>query len=128
VRTATTAQEAMLASVGSDPYERIEDLRQAGKRKAQAEGVVYEMEHHRKILLSRIASELAVAHAAKNMSEAKLERMALGDPRYEAHIKGTAAAVEEKELAVSEYYAIKSMLEWDGHVLFHANALARLER
>jgi hypothetical protein len=36
VRTATTAQEAMLASVGSDPYERIEELRANPRRKRDA--------------------------------------------------------------------------------------------
>lgn len=123
-----SARETLVASLGADPYDGIELLRKAGERKARAEGVAYELDHQRHIVLSQIMNELAVVHAKEKMAEAKLDRMARADPRYAAHVKRTAEAMAEKERAISEYFAIKSELEWDGHSLFHINALSRLDR
>lgn len=116
----------MAASVGSDPYERIEDLRRCGERKARAEGVAYQLEAETKSVLAVLANEYARLHADQHLSEAKLERMSRADPRYRKHIEGVAAAVEERELAQSEYWAIRSELEWDRAALAHVNAVSRL--
>lgn len=120
------AREAVRATVEADPWDALEELRQAGKRKAKAEGVASQMEHMRKIMLSRISGEIAQVH--KNLSEAKLERMARADARYEQHIKGLAAAIEEKEAASAEYWRIQAELTWMEKTLAHANAMSRLER
>lgn len=126
--TINSARETLCASLGSDPYDGIEALRQAGDRKASAEGVAYEMEHQRNIVLAQIMNELATVHAREKMSEAKLDRMARADLRYAAHIRKTADAIAEKDAAWTAYSAIKSELEWDGHSIFHVNALAKLDR
>lgn len=128
VHASGSARELITATIGADPYQGIEAMRKAGERKARAEGVAYELEHLTKTVLARIAGELAEVHAKEKLAEAKLERMARTDVRYEAHVRKVAAAVEEKELASNEYWAIRSELEWDGHSVFHANALAKLER
>ena len=117
-----------MGSLGADPYERIEEIRQAGERKARAEGVAYQLEHERHIVLARIASEIASARSRENLSEAKLDRMARADQRYQDHIKGTAAAIEERAFATSEYYALKSVAEWDRASIAHMNSLSRLDQ
>ena len=78
-----------------------------------------------KSLKARIQTEKATALARENLSEAKLERLALADARYADHMKGIAAAVEERELARHEYWAIEARLDWDHSAIQHANALAR---
>jgi hypothetical protein len=120
------AQTVLEDSLGTDPFAMIADLEEAGKRKAKAAGQAYQLENHRKILLSRIAGELSQVH--KGLAENKLERMARADPRYEAHIKGTAAAIEEKEHAESAYWTIRARLEWLERAIAHSNALTRLEK
>lgn len=121
------ARELLASNFDTDPYEKIEELRQIGIRKAKAEGMWYQLEHERKIVLAQIANDLATIHAKEKLSEAKLDRMARADSRYLIHIKGLAAAVEERELTRSEYWAIKSMLEFDRASIAHLNALSRLE-
>ena len=81
-----------------------------------------------KSLKARIQTEKVTALARENLSEAKLERLALADARYADHMKGIAAAVEERELARHEYWAIKARLDWDNNAIQHTNTLARLER
>lgn len=120
------ARELLVGSLGCDPYERITELRAAGERKARAEGVVYQMEHERHVVLARIAAEIA-GKSKESLSEAKLDRLARADPRYADHIKGTAAAIEERDLATSEYYSIRSELLMDEHAIQHLSALSRLE-
>ena len=129
VRTPDAARELLAANfqAGVGFVELVEQLREIGKRKAQAEGVAYELEHGRHVVLSRLATEFSVAHSKEPLSEAKLERMARADPRYGEHIKRTAKALEERDLARSEYWAIKSLLEWDRASVAHLNALSRLE-
>lgn len=122
-----SARELLVGSLGSDPWERLEELREAGRRKAQAEGVAYQMERERKAVLARIASEYARAHADQNLSEAKLDRLARADDRYRKHLEGTAVAIEEREEAQSEYWAIRSELEWDRASVAHLNAMSKLE-
>lgn len=121
------ARELIAGSLGDDPYVRIEALREAGRRKARAEGVAYQMEHERKIVLSRVASQLAQVHAREKVSEAKLERLALASDEYQKHIRGTAAAIEEREEANSEYWALKAELLWDEKAVSHLNAMSRLD-
>lgn len=124
----SSAVERLLASLdGMDPFERIEALREAGKRKAKAEGRAYQMDHTRKALLSRLATEIAASRPKESMSEAKLERLARADPRYQTHLDGTAAAMEDRELAQSEYWTIKATLLWMEKVVSHENAHMRLE-
>jgi hypothetical protein len=129
VRTPDAARELLAANFPPDqgPYELVEQLREVGKRKAQAEGLAYRLEQERPIILSRLATEFSLAHIKENLSEAKLERMARADPRYGNHIKRTAKALEERDVARSEYWAIKSLLEWDRASVAHLNALSRLE-
>lgn len=117
----------MAYTLGEDPFERLEELREAGKRKALAEGICFRLDHERKSLLARLAGEYAVAHAKEGLSEARLERFARADDRYQKHIEGAAAAVEERELATSEYYALRSRLEWLRAALAHENALTRMD-
>ena len=54
--------------------------------------------------------------------------MARGRPEYSRHLDGAAAAIEERELANSEYWAIRARLEWLEKAVSHDNALSRLER
>jgi hypothetical protein len=121
------ARESVRATIGQDPFELLEELREAGRRKAKAEGLAYQLEEQRKIVLCSIQNELSVVHAREKLSEAKLERMARADPRYEAHIRGTAAAIEEREAASAAYWALQSDLQWCEKTLAHANAMSRLE-
>lgn len=127
VRGLDDARELLASNFDTDPYEKIEELREIGIRKARAEGMWYQLEHERKIVLARIANEIATVHAKEKLSEAKLDRMARADPRYQVHIEGLSAAVEERELTRSEYWAIKSLLEFDRASIAHLNALSRLE-
>ena len=123
-----SGRELVTVAVGSDPYEQMDKLHVAGQRKAAAVGVAYQLEHQRHVALSMIQNELAVAHATEKLSEAKLERMARADPRYAKHVAKTAKALEEREAATSDYYALKSLIEWDMAALRHADNLAKLER
>ena len=123
-----SARELLSIHLGANPYDGVERLRAVGEQKAQAEGVAYQMEKEREVVLARIANELANVHADQKMSEAKLERLARADPRYLLHLKATAAAIEKRELANSDYWAIKSELEWDSQSMIHANHMSRLDR
>ena len=129
VRTPDAVRELLSANFPPDqgPYELVEQLRAVGERKARAEGVAYELEHGRHVVLSRLATEYSLAHSKEHLSESKLDRMSRSDPRYGDHIKRTAKAIEERDVARSEYWAIKSLLEWDGASVAHLNALSRLE-
>ena len=126
-RTPDDARELLASNFDSDPYEKIEELGGVGARKARAEGVAFQLEHERKIVLAKIANELATVHVKEKLSEAKLDRMARADPRYQTHIEGLSAAVEERELARSEYWQIRTVLEFDRASIAHLNALSRLE-
>lgn len=123
--TDPTAREMLTTTLGSDPWQKIEQLRKAGERKARAEGLVTQLEHERKVVLAMIASELDAEHAG-HMAENKLDRMAHASDRYRKHIRGLAAAIEERELATSYYYALKSELDWDRAAVAHDNVLAKL--
>ncbi len=126
-RTPDGARDLLAANMGSDPFAKIEELRLIGERKARAEGVAYQLEHERKIVLATLANEYASAHAKENLSEAKLDRLARADNRYLVHITGMAAAIEEREMSRSEYWAVRSTLEWDRTSVAHLNAMSRLD-
>jgi hypothetical protein len=119
------ATDSLVTSLGTDPWETIEELRLAGQRKARAEGVASQLEHERHVIRSMIQNEIE-QRTHEKISEQKLQRLAEADKRYRDHIKGLGAAIEERELAISEYYAIKSQLDWDRAALAHQNVLARL--
>ncbi len=125
-RTPDDARELLASNFNMDPYEKIEKLREIGVRKAKAEGIACRLEHERHIVLARLAGEYATTHAKESLSEAKLDRLARSDVRYQTHIDGLAAAVEERELSNSEYWAARSVLEWDAKSISHVNALSRL--
>ena len=129
VRTPDAVRELLSANFPPDqgPYQLVEQLRAVGERKARAEGVAYQLEHERHVVLSRLSTEYSLAHSKEPLSESKLERMSRADPRYGDHIKRTAKAIEERDMARSEYWAIKSLLEWDRASVAHLNALSRLE-
>ena len=127
VVTPEAARELISSHFDVSPYEQIETLRQTGHRKAIAEGRVVQLEHQRHIMLATIANELAVAHSKEKLSEAKLDRMARADQRYQTHIAGLGAAVEERDIARSEYAAQRATLEWDRAAIAHLNALSRLD-
>ena len=122
------ARESVRATVEADPWMSLEELRLAGERKAKAEAVASHLDHMRKVVLSRIAGEIAQAQSSKSLSETKLERMARADARYEAHLKGLSAAVEEREAAMAEYFRIRGELDWMDRTLMHAMSLAKLQR
>jgi hypothetical protein len=128
VTTPEGARETVRATVEADPWETLEDLRVAGERKAKAEAVASHLDAMRKVVLSRIANELAHVHGNAKLSEAKLERLAHSDPRYEEHLKGLAAAKEEAENASAAFWAIRADLEWQEHTLIHSMSLAKLQR
>jgi hypothetical protein len=122
------ARETVRAVVEADPWASLEDLRVAGERKAKAEAQASHLDHMRHVVLSRIANELANVHGGSKLSEAKLDRLARGDARYEAHLKGLAAAQEEAEQASAEFWRIKADLEWQEHTLIFSMSLAKLQR
>ena len=121
-----TARTVMADSLGSDPYERLEELRKLGAEKAEAEGVAYQLQEERKAVLSRIASEYAEKHP--KASEAALTRMARADERYHKHLKGTGAAIEKRDRLKAEYWALSSELEWDRASLAHLNRMVEMDR
>ena len=122
------ARESVRATVEADPWMSLEELRLAGERKAKAEAQASHLDHMRKVVLSRCCSEIAEAHAGKSISEAKLERLGLAHPRYEEHLRGLAAAVEEREAAMAEYFRIRGELDWMDRTLMHSMSLAKLQR
>jgi hypothetical protein len=119
----------LIGSLGLDPYERIEELRQAGERRAEASARLLQMEKLREVVLSRLrgAYESASASMGDKITEAKLDRLAHADKRYREHVLGMAAALEEKEKAEVAYWAIRAELEWDRAAVAHMNAMSRLE-
>jgi len=121
-------RELIDSNYTTSPYANIEKLEVIGRKKAEAEGVAFQMDHERKILLARIGSEISTINASQNLSEAKLDRLSRADPRYANHIKGMAVAIENRERLRSDYWAVKSELEWDAHALHHYNTLSKLER
>ena len=90
--------------------------------------MAYQLDQERKIVLSRIANEIALAHASEVLSEAKLDRMSRADSRYENHIRRLSVAIEHREEARSDYWAVKSLLEWDRASIAHLNSLASLDK
>jgi hypothetical protein len=127
VVTPEAARALISSHFDVSPYEQIEAMRSAGRRKAIAEGRSVQLEHQRHIMLATIANELAVAHVKERLSEAKLDRMSRADPRYRDHVAGLSAAVEERDIARSEYAAQRATLEWDRAAIAHLNALSRLD-
>lgn len=122
-----SARETMSAALGANPYDRLARLDELGARKAEATGRAYQMEHMRHVVLSHISSEIATLHSRESLSEAKLERLARGDPRYQAHIEATALAIEARDKADAEYWTLKAGLEWDARAIAHVNALTRMD-
>ena len=122
------ARALLEANFEVSPYQHIEELQEIGKRKARAEGVAYQLDQERKIVLSRIANEIALAHASEVLSEAKLDRMSRADSRYENHIRRLSVAIEHREEARSDNWAVKSLLEWDRASIAHLNSLASLDK
>tara|TARA_R100000808_G_scaffold5443_2_gene16594 strand:+ start:1134 stop:1559 length:426 start_codon:yes stop_codon:yes gene_type:complete len=125
--TPRSAREVLAASIGNDPYKNLAELTEVGELLAEREGIAYQLQQEIKPLLATIASELASAHAKSNLSEARLDRMAKADPRYIAHIRGTAEAIRQREHTKNLYWAIKSELEWDRTSIAHLNSLTRME-
>lgn len=122
------ARESVRATVEADPWESLEELRIAGQRKAKAEAQANHLDHMRKVVLSRCCAEIAEANTSKGMSEAKLERLGRAHPRYEEHLRGLAAAVEEKEQAHAEFWRIRAELEWMDRTLMHSMSVAKLQK
>ncbi len=122
------ARDLLVAALGHDPFDGVEALMLAGERRARAEGNAYALDHGRKIVLARIMTEIEKAHDGPKLSEVKLERLARADVRYADHVKKTARAMEEKEMAASAYFGKKAELEWDGHASFAWNAAAKLAK
>ena len=122
------ARESVRAVVEADPWVTLGELGIAGQRKATAEATASHLDTMRHVVLSRIANELAHVHGKAALSEAKLDRLARSDPRYEAHLKGMAAANEEAGQARAELWRIQADLEWMKHTLMHSMSLAKLQR
>lgn len=122
------ARDLLVASLdGDDPFQRLHELEVAGERKAEAEALLYYMEHERKALLSRISSEIASSRRVESLAENKLERLARADPRYENHLQGMKEARYNAERASAEYWRIRSHLEWLEKTIAHVNAMSRLD-
>lgn len=122
-----SARELLAAAIGGeDPYVRLARLDELGQQRAEAEAIWYRLDKERRALIARLASEYSTAHADKNLSEAKLDRMARADARYQTHIEGLAAALEKKQKLDAEYWGLKSGLEWDARAVSHYNAMSRL--
>lgn len=121
------ARSRLTATLGEDPFNLVSILKDIGRDKAEAEALAYRLEQERKPLLARLASEYATAHAKDGLSEARLERMARSDPRYQKHIEGTAAAIERRERVHSDYWAVKTRLTWLEKTVAHENALTRMD-
>jgi hypothetical protein len=124
---ADSARELLGIHIGHDPYDLIEQLTEAGEKRAEAEALAYQLEHETKSLLARLASEYASAHSKENLSEAKLERFARGDQRYIDHIRGTAVAIENREKANNAYWRLRTLIDMDRAAIAHSNALSRLD-
>ena len=122
-----SAREVLTGSLGSDPYQLLEDLRTVGKDVARLEGVSYELQNSVKPLLATLATEYATTHAKQNLSEAKLDRLAKADPRYMERIRLVAETIKEREEKKNEFWAIKSELDWDAKSVSHLNALTKLD-
>lgn len=125
--TAGEARDLVRSSLGADPWSDVEHLRLIGDELAEAEGIVTRLEGETKSVKARIQNELAVIHAKESLSEAKLERMALGDDRYSTHVKGLAAAVELREKLKNAYWTAKAKLDWDDRAIGHYNHLTRMD-
>jgi hypothetical protein len=123
------ARDLVQAQLGSDPYQLIEQIREAGKRWAAAIGVESELDHRRKIVLAQISSAYAdqIEARGERVVESAVERLARADEQYHKHIRKWAAAQVELKIAESEYWALRSELEWDRAAIAHYNALARIE-
>ena len=128
VRAPEAARELLDSHFEVSPYQRIEAMRQAGERKAKAEGVCVQLEHQRHIVLATVQNEFATVHAKERLSEAKLERLARASAPYGAHIEGLSSAVEERDRARAEYAAAKAVLDWDRAAVAHLNKLLELDR
>jgi len=78
--------------------------------------------------LEAIKIQLSKLPENKDLSDAKLERMAKGSPEYRLHIEGEAIAVEQANLAWVERKAIE--MEANEHSDANANVRheARLHR
>ena len=122
------ARDLLSSHFEVSPYERIETMRQAGERKAKAEGVCTQLEHQRHIVLATVQNELATVHAKERLAEAKRERLARASTPYRTHIDGLSAAVEERDRARAEYAAAKAVLDWDRAAVAHLNKLLELDR
>jgi hypothetical protein len=121
------ARELVRAALDSDPWASVEQLRQIGHQLAAAEAQATRMDAETKSLKARLQTEYATAHAKENLSEAKLERLALADERYGKHLNGLEAAIELREKIRHDYWAVKASLDLDEHALRHVNALSRIE-
>ena len=125
--TKHSAREVLIGSLGSDPYQLLEDLRSVGKDLARLEGVSYELQNSVKPLLATLATEYATTHVKQNLSEAKLDRLAKADNRYMERIKLVAETIHQREEKKNEFWAIKSELDWDAKSVSHLNALTKLD-
>ena len=123
------ARDLLVASLdGEDPFVRLARLEEAGQRKAEAGALAYYMDHERKALLARIATELAASRPRENLAEAKLDRLARADERYEKHLRASRHAHEAKEKAEATYWRLRSELEWLEKTVSHVNAMSRLDQ
>tara|TARA_R110002020_G_scaffold288673_1_gene504163 strand:- start:973 stop:1398 length:426 start_codon:yes stop_codon:yes gene_type:complete len=122
-----SARELLVGSLGSDPYETLQELNEVGKELAKLEGIVFNLQQSLKPKLAVIASELAVLHRKENLSESKLDRLAKADKRYQDHIVLTAEAISTKETARNRFWHLRSLLDWDRASISHLNAVSKLE-
>ena len=122
------AKGLLVATLGGvDPWAKLEELKQAGERRARASGIAYQLEEQRKIVLAKKASDIANLNARENLSEAKLERLARASDAYQDHVNGTAEAIAEEKRTEAEYWRIRADLDWCAKAIAHWNAVSRLE-
>ena len=99
--------------------QKIHKIREIGLKHAKASKDRTYLEHSRHILLAKLMKEHMVnSNTGKLDSVSSQNREARADPRYEAHIKGLAEAVEEELKWEWEKFIIRMNFEsWKTKVI-----------
>ena len=92
--------------------QHIHKIREIGLKHAKASKDRIYLEHSRHILLAKLMKEHMVSsNTGKLDSVSSQNREARADPRYEAHIKGLAEAVEEELKWEWEKFIVRTNFE-----------------
>ena len=88
----------------------LDEIEAAGKRLAEASGEHERLMHMRRPLRAEIAARIRIAIEAENGSvvQQHLEREALRDPEYIAHVEALAAATADKVRAEMDLWVLRA--------------------